>query len=161
MFIRLTNSQHTQPMTKRAYDQDVPTFPDDSGWSPKPGALRGKVVNPSNPNCGQYYWSITANTKLTYFEYEDIVVRDVAAKAYLAKKSLRGSGPKAAPPASPTFAFPDDSVLRGMETDMKQLHKDIIAVKVELRDMRETVFELMASISNLTSLCEKGFTVKN
>lgn len=76
-------------MAKRAHS-DVPTFPDHTGWSPKAGSKRYQVVNPSNPNCGKWYWKIQNGEKLAYFEYEDPETRAAAKKNYL-KNSKAGN----------------------------------------------------------------------
>lgn len=153
-------------MSKRAHE-DVPAFPDATGWTPKAGATRGKVVKPTNKYCGEYYWSISVDNRLSYFEYEKPSVRAEAAAEYLAKKSSR---PVPSPSPSPSYPSPspsygaspvqnDDALLRGMERDVISLKRDVVdlrsdmaALRADVRAASEVIDAIRTVVDNLWGL---------
>lgn len=75
------------PMSKRSAP-NTPLFPDSTGWSPKATSTRHQVVNPSNPNCGEFFWRIQLEGgKLTYFEYEEPNLRARAKKDFWSSRA--------------------------------------------------------------------------
>ena len=140
-------------MSKRT-SSEPPSFPDSTGWSPRAGSVRGQVLNRTKQYCDEYYWAIVGdNGKLSYYEYEDPVIRAEANKAYLAKS--KGNYPKtpSTPSTGATTSNSGDADLRGMlvtlTSRVSDLQNDNAALRVHVEKLESLLNDVLAGVKLL------------